>query len=76
MHCFDGIIYCLGSDINCTDKHNSIVTTLFQCNIENINSSLFINGKNVDQFPFFNELSSGTHWLVDTKGAAYYVKSN
>jgi len=70
--CFDNRIICLGSNIRNNDAEHPTHTNLFQKALTQPDVPIRVNGVEVRDLPFEQDLSAEqSHWLVDTQGTGY-----
>jgi chondroitin-sulfate-ABC endolyase/exolyase len=76
VFCFEDRIICLGSDVANTNAYHNTETTLFQVNLKNQSTPVYVDGSNaVSSFPYDNSLSEDqNHWLMDPVGNGYWVR--
>ena len=74
-HFFDGLVVCLGSNIECRDDVHAIETTLFQSWMpEQASMPVSIDGRAVDDFPFSFQGTPGRPLtLRDPYGHGYFL---
>ncbi|VGO14174.1 Chondroitin sulfate ABC endolyase [Pontiella desulfatans] len=72
----DDYIVCLGSDIECTDASNDIITTLFQGKLNNTSDPIVLDNSSITAFPYSNTVVDGDHWLLDAYGTGYHIDSS
>ncbi|WP_282126361.1 chondroitinase family polysaccharide lyase [Marinifilum flexuosum] len=77
VFCFENRIICLGSDISNSNSQYPTETTLFQVNLADQSTAMYVDGSNaITSFPLQQDFNADkNHWLVDPVGNAYWLKS-
>jgi len=71
---FDNRIVCLGSDVESKIAEYPTETTLFQEYVPQEGATVIVEGERVAAFPYTWK-KSGSSWLVDAQGNAYFVRN-
>ena len=74
VFCFDGMLICLGSNIQ--SATGLITTNLFQNYLNSTSLSITENNTVITTFPYNGTLSNTTdNWLIDAANTGYFVKN-